>query len=262
MTNQTRVRSIIRLPVLLGIISSEKGVEKTKVRRKKREGQCGQRDKEPGMRKRKEWNATADSQLTSRVASNRQFPRESKMQVTVCLPKLPSIYTEECSREETRRESRRSGRWRLGTNKPLDPSFVFHYVDRPNRLSDQSSKDLDAPLYIDQEYVVMSRRVYSGAGYVSWVKSPATRIRRRDGISDSAGSLSNLDESRSPITMIPTGITTFQGTSSKDALKRVINTMRCSLEIRCFFREAKGYFTRNPRSSVTLLKSLPSGSVN
>lgn len=43
---------------------------------------------------------------------------------------------------------------------------------------------------------------------------------------------------------------------------RVINTMRCSLETRCFFREAKGYFTRNPRSSVTLPKSLSSGSVN
>lgn len=71
------------------------------------------------------------------------------------------------------REKRSNRRWCYSTNKPPDPSFVFHYAGRPKRLSDQSSEDLDAPLYIDQEYVVMSGRVYSRTGYVSWVKSAA-----------------------------------------------------------------------------------------
>ena len=104
------------------------------------------------------------------------------------------------------REMRSDRRWCYGTNKPPDPGFVFYYAGRPKRLSDQSSEDLDAPLYIDQEYVVMSERVYSGTRYVSWVKSAANAYPNVAAEFQIQGnSTSNRVESRSNFAAIPTG---------------------------------------------------------
>lgn len=48
--------------------------------------------------------AVVDWQTTSRDVPTRQFRRKSKMQVTVCLSKLPSIYIGENDEEEIRKD--------------------------------------------------------------------------------------------------------------------------------------------------------------